>query len=133
MNVALAFQVTNQIRPLQHWSSAVRYNPLVSGMKTPRRDHACMWVEFESSAGVLVTGGLGAGDEVLSSAEFYDVNTEEWHQVTAGNTVHMTDTIHPGEQHEGGEDRAHAQPGVRAPHHRGRRQRGPVHFQRGAV
>ena len=52
-----------------------------------------MWVEFESSAGVLVTGGLGAGDEVLSSAEFYDVNTEEWHQVTAGNTVHMTDTL----------------------------------------
>ena len=40
-----------------------------------------MWVEFESSAGVLVTGGLGPEDEVLSSAEFYDVNTKEWHQV----------------------------------------------------
>ena len=41
-----------------------------------------MWVEFETSAGVLVTGGLGPEDEVLSSAEFYDVNTKEWHQVT---------------------------------------------------
>ena len=50
-------------------------------MLTPRRDHACLYVELETSAGVLVTGGLGPDDEVLSSAEFYDVNTKEWHQV----------------------------------------------------
>ena len=55
---------------------------VISGLLTARRDHACMWVEFETSAGVLVTGGLGPEDEVLSSAEFYDVNTKEWHQVT---------------------------------------------------
>ena len=54
----------------------------ILGLLTARRDHACMWVEFETSAGVLVTGGLGPGDEVLSSAEFYDVNTKEWHQVS---------------------------------------------------
>ena len=46
-----------------------------------------MWVEFESSAGVLVTGGLGPEDEVLSSAEFYDVNTKEWHQVRHSQPV----------------------------------------------
>ena len=29
-----------------------------------RRDHACLYVEFERSRGVLVTGGQGARDEV---------------------------------------------------------------------
>ena len=55
----------------------------VSGMLTPRRDHACLYVELETSAGILVTGGLGEEDEVLGSAEFYDVNTEEWTQVSS--------------------------------------------------
>jgi len=50
-------------------------------MLSPRRDHACIYGELETSAGVLVTGGLRVEDEVLSSAEFYDINTKEWHQV----------------------------------------------------
>ena len=52
-----------------------------------------MWVEFESSAGVLVTGGLGPEDEVLSSAEFYDVNTKEWHQVSGMKVARTEHTM----------------------------------------
>ena len=61
-----------------------------------RRDHACLYVEFERSRGVLVTGGQGARDEVrfeeknflkktilkvLASAEFYDLDTQQWEMV----------------------------------------------------
>jgi len=55
----------------------------MSGMLTPRRDHACLYVELETSAGILVTGGLGENDEVLGSAEFYDVNSGEWTLVSS--------------------------------------------------
>jgi len=65
---------------LMYESSASSWTQLPV-MLTPRRDHACIYVELETSAGVLVTGGLGLEDEVLSSAEFYDINTKEWHQV----------------------------------------------------
>ena len=34
-------------------------------MLESRRDHACLYVEFERSRGVLVTGGQGAKDEVM--------------------------------------------------------------------
>ena len=53
----------------------------LEGMNTPRRDHGCLYVEFESSRGVLVTGGQGEGDEVLGSAEFYDIATQQWTMV----------------------------------------------------
>ena len=36
-------------------------------MLESRRDHACLYVEFERSRGVLVTGGQGANDEVRFS------------------------------------------------------------------
>jgi len=55
----------------------------VAAMLTPRRDHACLYVELETSAGILISGGLGGNDEVLGSAEFYDINTEEWTQVSS--------------------------------------------------
>ena len=35
-----------------------------ASMLESRRDHACLYVEFERSRGVLVTGGQGARDEV---------------------------------------------------------------------
>ena len=63
-------------------------------MTESRRDHACLYVEFERSRGVLVTGGQGARDEVtfpivnsqvilqvLASAEFYDLETQQWEAV----------------------------------------------------
>ena len=62
-------------------------------MLTARRDHACLYVELETSAGVLVTGGLGVDDEVLSSAEFYDINTQEWHQVRQFEVLNVLITI----------------------------------------
>ena len=33
-------------------------------MLTARRDHACLFIQLETSAGILVTGGLGKEDEV---------------------------------------------------------------------
>ena len=54
----------------------------VSAMMTARRDHACLFIQLEDSSGVLVTGGLGKDDEVLASAEFYDVETRQWQQVS---------------------------------------------------
>jgi len=77
---------------LQYQGSGGGWTTLPS-LLTARRDHACMWVEFETSAGVLVTGGLGPGDEVLSSAEFYDVNTKEWHQVSSMKVARTEHTL----------------------------------------
>ena len=68
---------------LQYSAGAATWTPLAP-LLTPRRDHACLYVELESSRGVLVTGGLGDQDQVLSSAEFLDVDTGEWHQVSSG-------------------------------------------------
>ena len=69
----------------------------VSRMLTPRRDHACLYVELETSAGILVTGGLGEDDEVLGSAEFYDVNTGEWTLVSSlkvARTEHVMSLVY---------------------------------------
>ena len=51
-------------------------------MLTGRRDHACLFIQLETSAGILVTGGLGREDEVLASAEFYDLKTKQWQLVS---------------------------------------------------
>ena len=51
-------------------------------MLTARRDHACLFIQLETSAGILVTGGLGREDEVLASAEFYDLKTKQWQLVS---------------------------------------------------
>ena len=37
-----------------------------------RRDHACLYVEFERSRGVLVTGGQGARDEVRFEEKLFE-------------------------------------------------------------
>ena len=77
-----------------------------------RRDHACLYVEFERSRGVLVTGGQGARDEVrfeeetfwrsnllkkkivkvLASAEFYDLDTQQWEMVGSMQVIRMMNT-----------------------------------------
>jgi len=58
----------------------VRWTQLAD-MNQPRRDHGCLFVEFESSKGVLVTGGLGSNGEVLNTSEFYDMKTKVWKPV----------------------------------------------------
>ena len=72
-----------------------------------RRDHACLYVEFERSRGVLVTGGQGARDEVrfeeknflkktilkvLASAEFYDLDTQQWEMVGSMQVIRIMNT-----------------------------------------
>lgn len=55
----------------------------IESMIDPRRDHTCLYVEFERSKGLLVAGGLGASDEVLDSVEFYDLEKSEWTRVSS--------------------------------------------------
>jgi len=67
------------------------------GMITPRRDHGCLFVEFETSKGVLVTGGQGGDDEVLGSAEFFDLATQQWTMVSSlkvARTEHVMSLIY---------------------------------------
>ena len=66
-------------------------------MNHPRRDHACVFVEFETTSGVLVTGGLGEGDEVLDSAEFFDLKTRKWTLTSSlkqGRTEHSMSVVY---------------------------------------
>ncbi len=66
-------------------------------MKVARRDHACIYVEFETATGILVTGGLGEDDQVLDSAEFFDVKTRQWTLVSSmkqGRTEHSMAIIY---------------------------------------
>ena len=105
-----------------------------------RRDHACLYVEFERSRGVLVTGGQGARDEVrfeeknflkkiilkvLASAEFYDLDTQQWvirmrntkvkdrDKKTKRKNKEMMSTTTTKTMFIGGQNRACDQPGVR--------------------
>ena len=69
----------------------------ISGMLTPRRDHACLYVDLETSGGILVTGGLGENDEVLGSAEFYDIESGEWTLVSSmkvARTEHVMSLVY---------------------------------------
>ena len=66
-------------------------------MNHARRDHACVFVEFETTSGVLVTGGLGEDDAVLDSAEFYDLGTRKWTLTSSlkqGRTEHSMSVIY---------------------------------------
>ena len=66
-------------------------------MKHPRRDHACVFVEFETTSGILVTGGLGDDDEVLDSAEFFDLKTKKWTLTSSlkqGRTEHSMSIVY---------------------------------------
>lgn len=55
----------------------------IKSMLEPRRDHACMFLELERKKGILVTGGLGDKDQVLDTAEFFNLETSEWTRVSA--------------------------------------------------
>eukprot|EP00095_Tigriopus_kingsejongensis_P003416 maker-scaffold1126_size61158-snap-gene-0.11 protein:Tk03416 transcript:maker-scaffold1126_size61158-snap-gene-0.11-mRNA-1 annotation:"hypothetical protein TRIADDRAFT_56004" len=64
----------------------------IPNMNVPRRDHACLFVEFEKARGILVTGGLSDNEEVLDSAEFFDLQTEEW-TITSGMKIGRTEHV----------------------------------------
>ena len=56
---------------------------MLESMKEARREHACLYVEMEGRKGMLVTGGVGQDEDVLSSGEFYDVSSGEWSMVSS--------------------------------------------------
>ncbi len=62
-----------------------------------RKDHACLYINLEESSGILVTGGLGRDGQVLHSAEFYDIKSKKWTQVSSlkvGRTEHSMALIY---------------------------------------
>ena len=69
----------DKVYELEAGSNSWREMP---AMLTARRDHACLFIQLETSSGILVTGGLGREDEVLASAEFYDLKTQQWQLVS---------------------------------------------------
>lgn len=69
----------------------------MTAMTEARKDHACLYVELESTKGLLVTGGLGVDGQVLHSAEFYDIKAKKWSQVSSlkiGRTEHSMALIY---------------------------------------
>ena len=69
----------------------------LTAMIEARKDHACLYVELESTKGLLVTGGLGVDGQVLHSAEFYDIKAKKWSQVSSlkiGRTEHSMALIY---------------------------------------
>ena len=69
----------------------------LADMIEARKDHACLYVELESTKGLLVTGGLGVDGNVLHSAEFYDIKAQKWSQVSSlkiGRTEHVMALIY---------------------------------------
>ena len=101
-------------------------------MLESRRDHACLYLEFERSRGVLVTGGQGANDEVGFS--FVNLQLDDILGSRLCGVLWPWDAaVGGGGFDAGGEDGARDQPHLRHPHgHRGR-QRRPVHLLHGAV
>eukprot|EP00096_Caligus_rogercresseyi_P005548 TRINITY_DN2131_c0_g1_i2.p1 TRINITY_DN2131_c0_g1~~TRINITY_DN2131_c0_g1_i2.p1 ORF type:complete len:555 (+),score=117.14 TRINITY_DN2131_c0_g1_i2:130-1794(+) len=66
-------------------------------MIEPRMDHACVYVEFEETYGILVSGGLGSQRQVLDSVEFYDIPKGEWTLTSAlkiGRTEHAMSLVY---------------------------------------
>lgn len=68
-----------------------------ASMIEPRKDHACLYVELETTDGVLVTGGLDSNGQVLHTAEFYDIKEKKWTQISSmkiGRTEHTMALIY---------------------------------------
>ena len=77
--------------------SFIKLNSLFLQSIEARKDHACLYVELETTKGLLVTGGLGVEGQVLHSAEFYDIKAQKWSQVSSlkiGRTEHSMALIY---------------------------------------
>ncbi|XP_040571187.1 uncharacterized protein [Lepeophtheirus salmonis] len=69
----------------------------IPDMIEARMDHACVYVEFEDTHGILVSGGLGPEKQVLDSVEFYDILTQKWTLTSAlkvGRTEHTMSLVY---------------------------------------
>ena len=75
--------------------------------------------------------------QVLASAEFYDLDTQQWETVGSmqvTRTEHVITLVYKDkDNYTGCKDRACDQPGLRPPHGHRWRQRWPVHLLDGAV
>jgi len=51
-------------------------------MLVRRKDHACALVKIDEERGVLVSGGVDGEDNLLDSVEFYNLETQEWQELS---------------------------------------------------
>ena len=51
-------------------------------MLVRRKDHACALVKVDEERGVLVSGGVDGEDNLLDSVEFYNLETQEWQELS---------------------------------------------------
>ena len=51
-------------------------------MLIKRKDHACAFVKVDEERGVLVSGGVDAEDNLLDSVEFYNLDTQQWSELS---------------------------------------------------
>ena len=51
-------------------------------MLIKRKDHACAFVKIDEERGVLVSGGVDAEDNLLDSVEFYNLDTQQWSELS---------------------------------------------------
>ena len=55
---------------------------MFSDMLVRRKDHACTLVKIDEERGVLVSGGVDGEDNLLDSVEFYNLETQEWQELS---------------------------------------------------
>ena len=55
---------------------------LPKDMLIKRKDHACAFVKIDEERGVLVSGGVDAEDNLLDSVEFYNLDTQQWSELS---------------------------------------------------
>jgi N-acetylneuraminic acid mutarotase len=51
-------------------------------MLVRRKDHACALVKIDEETGLLVSGGVDGEDNLLDSVEFYNLETQEWEELS---------------------------------------------------
>jgi len=51
-------------------------------MLVRRKDHACALVKIDEEIGLLVSGGVDGEDNLLDSVEFYNLETQEWQELS---------------------------------------------------
>ena len=55
---------------------------MILDMLVRRKDHACALVKIDEETGLLVSGGVDGEDNLLDSVEFYNLETQEWEELS---------------------------------------------------
>ena len=55
---------------------------MILDMLVRRKDHACALVKIDEETGLLVSGGVDGEDNLLDSVEFYNLETQEWQELS---------------------------------------------------